>query len=110
MQLSGTASDDLPPVLATGSTDVHTIFVSLSARDADGRDAEYLHWHSLDHRPEQYRVAGIRHSLRLVSTPACRAARAASHGRYDLVDHVMTYYFTQDAAFDQFRALSVALI
>ena len=109
MQLSGTASDDLPAVLATGSTDVYAIFVSLSARDLEGRDAEYLHWHSLDHRPEQYRVAGLRHSVRLVSTPACRAARAVSNDRYDRVDHVMTYFFAQGAAFDQFRALSVAL-
>jgi hypothetical protein len=109
MKLSGTASDDLPAVLATGSTDVYTIFVSLSARDPEGRDAEYLHWHSLDHRPEQYRVAGLRHSLRLVSTPACRAARAVSSEKYDRVDHVMTYFFARDAAFDQFRALSAAL-
>jgi hypothetical protein len=109
MQLSGTASDTLPAVLATGSTDVQSIFVSLSARDPDGRDAEYLHWHSLDHRPEQYRVAGLRHSLRLVSTPACRAARAVSNAQYDRVDHVMTYFFAHGAAFDQFRALSVAL-
>src|SRR5579862_9198183 len=105
MQLSGTASDALPAVLATGSTDVYAIFVSLSARDPEGRDAEYLHWHSLDHRPEQYRVAGLRHSIRLVSTPAYRAARAASNERYDRVDHVMTYFFAQSAAFDQFRAL-----
>lgn len=109
MQLSGTTSEDLPAVLATGVGDVQTVFVSLSAREPDGRDAEYLHWHSLDHRPEQYRVAGLRHSMRLVSTPACRAARAAANDRYDRVDHVMTYYFTRDAAFDQFRALSVAL-
>ena len=109
MLLSGTTSEDLPAVPATGGGDVQTIFVSLSAREPDGRDAEYLHWHSLDHRPEQYRVAGLRHSMRLVSTPACRAARAAAADRYDRVDHVMTYYFTRDAAFDQFRALSVAL-
>ena len=35
-----------------------------------GRDAEYLRWHTLDHRPEQHRLAGVRASLRLVSTPA----------------------------------------
>src|ERR1700759_4226372 len=102
MQLGGTTSNDLPAVLATGSGDVQTVFVSMSAREPSGRDAEYLHWHSLDHRPEQYRVAGLRHSMRLVSTPACRAARAVSSERYDRVDHVMTYYFTRDAAFDQF--------
>lgn len=107
--LPGTPSDQLPAVLATGSTDVRTIFTSMTAREPDGRDAEYLQWHSLDHRPEQYRIAGLRHSIRLVSTPACRAARAFSDPRYDAVDHVMTYFFTEDAAFDQFGVLSAAL-
>ena len=88
--LPGTPSDQLPAVLASGASDVAYIFVSMSARDPNGRDADYLEWHSLDHRPEQYRVAGIRHSLRLVSTPDCRAARACSSGPYDAVDHVMT--------------------
>jgi hypothetical protein len=109
MTLPGTASDDLPAVLATGSTDVRMIFVSMSAREPDGRDAEYLEWHSLDHRPEQYRVAGLRHSVRLVSTPACRAARSHSDPQYDAVDHVMTYFFAEGAALDQFNALSAAL-
>jgi hypothetical protein len=107
--LPGTASDELPEVLAAGTTDVRLIFVSMSAREPDGRDAEYLEWHSLDHRPEQYRIAGLRHSLRLVSTPACRAARALGDPRYDAVDHVMTYFFAEDAALDQFSALSAAL-
>jgi len=107
--LSGTASDDLPAVLATGATDVRRIFVSMSAREPAGRDAQYLEWHSLDHRPEQHRLAGLRQSLRCVSTPACRAARAFSDPRYDAVDHLMTYFFTEDAALDQFGALSAAL-
>jgi hypothetical protein len=109
-KLSGTASDDLPQVLATGRTDVEMIFTSMSARDPSGRDAEYLQWHSLDHRPEQYRIAGLRHSIRLVSTPACRAARAFSDARYSAVDHVMTYFFAAAAALGQFRALSEALV
>lgn len=109
MILPGTASDQLPQVLATGTTDVRTIFLSMSAREPQGRDADYLEWHSLDHRVEQYRVAGIRHSLRLVSTPACRAARAISDARFDAADHVMTYFFTKHAAFEQFNALSAAL-
>ena len=107
--LSGTPSDQLPAVLATGGSDVSAIFVSMSARESNGRDADYLQWHSLDHRPEQYRVAGIRHSIRLVSTPACRAARACSDPLYDAVDHVMTYFFAENAALDQFGALSAAL-
>lgn len=107
--LPGTPSDQLPAVLATGVPDVSMIFASMSARESSGRDAEYLEWHSLDHRPEQYRIAGLRHSIRLVSTPACRAARASSDARYDAVDHVMTYFFADGAALDQFNALSAAL-
>jgi hypothetical protein len=109
LKLPGTPSDELTAVLATGVTDVTTIFVSMVSRAPDGRDAQYLEWHSLDHRPEQYRVAGLRHSLRLISTPACRAARAASDPRYDAVDHVMTYFFARTAALEQFTALSAAL-
>lgn len=109
LHLPGTASDDLPAVLATGSTDIRAIFLSMSARDTDGRDAQYLEWHSLDHRAEQHRIAGLRHSLRVISTPTCRAARLASDARFDAVDHVMTYFFTADAAFEQFNALSAAL-
>jgi len=96
-------------VLATGSTDVRAIFASMSAREVTGRDADYLVWHSMDHRPEQYRIAGIRHSIRLVSTPACRAARLHSDPRFDAVDHVMTYFLTAGAAFDKFWNLSEAL-
>ena len=109
MNLPGTASVDLPAVRAAGTTDVRKIFVSMTAREPAGRDAEYLEWHSLDHRPEQYRVAGLRHSIRLVSTPACRAARAISDSRYNAVDHVMTYFFAEGAALDQYSALSAAL-
>jgi len=109
MHLPGAPSDELPEVLATGATDVRRIFVSMSAREPSGRDAAYLEWHSLDHRPEQYRVAGLRHSIRLVSTPACRNARAISEPRFDAIDHVMTYFFAADAAFDQFHILSAAL-
>ena len=101
--LAGTPTDQLPDVLATGSTDVRLAFISLSAREPDGRDAEYLEWHHLDHRPEQHRLAGLRQSLRLVSTPACRAARAASVDSFDAVDHVMTYLF--DDAADAARLL-----
>lgn len=105
----GSPSDDLPDVLAVGTTDVRTAFVSLSARADDGRDAEYIEWHSTDHRPEQYRLAGMRHAQRLVSTPACRAARAAETPRYTAVDHVMTYLFGGGADLAAFAALGAAL-
>ena len=53
----GLASDELPEVLATGRANVTTIFASMSARHPEGRDADFLKWHSLDHRPEQHRLA-----------------------------------------------------
>ncbi len=84
-------------------------FISLSAREPHGRDADYIAWHSLDHRPEQHRLAGLRNSLRLVSTPACRAARAANDDRFSAVDHVMTYLFSDPAALSGFNDLGAAL-
>lgn len=107
--LSGTPSDDAPEILATGRTDITTLFVSMSGRHPDGHDADYLAWHTLDHRPEQQRLPELRMSLRLVSTPACRAARAAAVRPYDGVDHVMTYFFTDIGGLDGFNDLSVAL-
>ena len=56
----------------------------------------------LDHRPEQHRLSAVRASLRLVSTPACRAARAVSNARFDAVDHVMTYFFSDVGGMDGF--------
>ena len=109
MYLEGTPSDQLPDVLATGTTDVRMAFISLSAREPAGRDAEYIEWHSLDHRPEQYRLAELRSSLRLVSTPACRAARAASVDQFDATDHVMTYLFSNRDGLAGFTALGGAL-
>jgi hypothetical protein len=107
--LVGTPSDDVPAILATGHTDITTLFVSMSARHPQGHDADYLEWHSLDHRPEQYRLSTLRTSLRLVSTPACRAARAASHERYDATDHLMTYLFADVSGLPKFYELSVAI-
>ncbi len=72
----GAPSDEVDAILAAGGSGVTTIFASMAARHPDGADADYLAWHTLDHRPEQYRLASLRSSVRLVSTPACRAARA----------------------------------
>lgn len=79
----------------------------MSARSTEGRDAEYLEWHGLDHLPEQYRIAALRSGARWVSTPACRAARAAASPPYDSVDHVVAYLFAdpEEAALDTFFAL-----
>ncbi|MBU6266591.1 MAG: hypothetical protein KGN34_03560 [Sphingomonadales bacterium] len=109
MHLAGTPSDDVPAILATGSTDADFVFLSLSAREPQGRDAEYIEWHTLDHRPEQYRLSGLRNAVRLVSTPACRAARAASREAFDRVDHVMTYQFAGTGSMPGFGDLGAAL-
>ena len=109
MHLEGTPSEQLPDVLATGRSDAEFLFLSMSAREPDGRDAEYIEWHSLDHRPEQYRLAGLRNAIRLVSTPAARAARAASTGTYDAIDHVMNYQFNDGSAIPGFNDLGGAL-
>ena len=109
MMLPGTPSDEVGDVIATGRGEISTLFVSLATRHPDGADADYLRWHTLDHRPEQHRLAGVRASLRLVSTPACRSARVASRGRLDAVDHVMTYFFTDPGGLDAFTDLAAAL-
>src|SRR5215217_2900721 len=106
MLLPGTPSDEVDGVLATGRGDISTAFVSMAARHPDGADAEYLRWHTLDHRPEQHRLSAVRASLRLVSTPACRTA---SHDRFDPVDHVMSYFFSELARLDGFLTLATAL-
>jgi hypothetical protein len=109
MQLPGTPSDELPDVLATGTGDVTALFVSMATRHPDGADAEYLRWHTLDHRPEQHRLSAVRASLRLVSTAACRSARAHRRAPYDSIDHVMTYFFTDPGGMTGFLELSKAL-
>ena len=109
MELAGTPSDEVPAVLATGHGDIGILFVSMARRHPEGLDAEYLRWHTLDHRPEQHRLSAVRASLRLVSTPACRSARATTRGRFDAVDHVMTYFFTDVGGMKPFLQLADAL-
>jgi hypothetical protein len=110
MQLPGTPSDEIDAVVATGRGDITTLFVSMATRHPEGQDADYLQWHTLDHRPEQHRLSAVRASLRLVSTPACRSARAAGQDRYDAIDHVMTYFFSDPSGLDGFLDLAKALI
>lgn len=107
--LVGTPSDAAPEILATGRSDITTLFVSMAEKHPDGADANYLRWHTLDHRPEQQRLASLRTSLRIVSTPACRAARAATDAQFDAIDHVMTYFFTGIDGLEEFNALATAL-
>jgi hypothetical protein len=107
--LVGTPSDCVPEILAEGHGGITTLFVSMARRHPDGADAQYLRWHTLDHRPEQHRLASVRASLRVVSTAACRAARAASDERFDAIDHVMTYFFAGIDGLNDFDKLSKAL-
>ncbi len=92
---------------------------SLAQASPDGpqADADYLAWHLLDHLPEQYRNDALVHGLRWVSTPACRARRAArmsaspDAARFDAVHHVTHYLFADpvDQALDDFLALGSEL-
>jgi hypothetical protein len=109
VQLPGTPSDSVDGVLAAGRGDISTLFVSMATRHPEGLDVDYLQWHTLDHRPEQHRLSSVRASLRLVSTPACRAARLPGDERLDAVDHVMTYFFSDREGLRAFNELSKAL-
>jgi len=109
MHLEGTPSDQLPVVLGTGQETGQFVYISMSEREPAGRDAEYIEWHSLDHRPEQHRLPQLRQSLRVASTPACRKARAANAAPYDAIDHVMTYLFSADDGLPGFYVLGEAL-
>ncbi len=104
-------SDESTTVSALGRGDITAAVVSMSARHPDGHDEAYLRWHGLDHLPEQYRLAGLRHGARWVSTPACRAVRLASAPRFDAVDHVVQYLFADpvDVGLDGFFSLGKAL-
>lgn len=108
-ELPGSPSDGVPEILATGRSDIATLFLSMSERHPHGSDADYLRWHTLDHRPEQQRLGAVRTSLRVVSTPACRRVRAASAASFEAVDHVMTYFFTDGEGLAGFNALAIAL-
>lgn len=107
--LTGTPSDQASAVLATGDSDASTLFVSMSERHPEGADADYLRWHTLDHRPEQQRLKSIRASLRVVSTPDCRSARAFNDERFDPIAHVMTYFFRDINGLGEFNDLGGAL-
>ncbi|HWE70172.1 MAG TPA: hypothetical protein VG205_07400 [Acidimicrobiales bacterium] len=86
-------------------------FFSLSSGSPDGDDRAYLAWHQLDHMPEQYQLPGIVLGQRWVSTPACRAARAAGESGWSEVDHVVCYLMGEpvDETIDDFYALGQTL-
>jgi len=89
--LPGGPSDETPAILETGQGPVAAAVFGMSVRSPTGDDAAYIRWHLLDHLPEQYRVGGIRHGARWVSTPECRQARALQGGELDAVDHIINY-------------------
>lgn len=72
--------------------------LSMGARSPSGDDAAYLEWHALDHMPEQFRIDGLLHGQRWVSTAALRAARAAEDGHFTAVDHVVQYLVSEPVA------------
>jgi hypothetical protein len=55
----------------------------------------YNEWHQLDHLPEQFPIPGIAYGQRWVSTPACRAARAACSDELDPVHYLALYLLTE---------------
>jgi hypothetical protein len=67
----------------------------------------YNEWHQLDHMPEQFPLRGIAYGQRWVSTPACRAARAASGPRLDAIHYMTLYLITEpvDETLREFRQL-----
>jgi hypothetical protein len=109
--LPGGPSDETPAILETGQGPVAAAVFGMSVRSPTGDDAAYIRWHLLDHLPEQYRVGGIRHGARWVSTPECRQARALQGGALDDVDHVVNYLMSdpvregQEAAYRLMVAL-----
>ncbi|HZP29908.1 MAG TPA: hypothetical protein VFC99_13215 [Acidimicrobiia bacterium] len=62
----------------------------------------YNEWHQLDHMPEQFPLPGIAFGQRWVSTPACRAARAAD-GELLAPIHYVTLYLMLDPVDETLR-------
>jgi hypothetical protein len=85
---------------------------SLSTSSPDGNDARYLEWHALDHMPQQFEIPGVLFAQRWVSTPECRAARAMQTERFEPVNHVVHYLFSEPVAptVDEFFELRDHLI
>lgn len=67
----------------------------------------YNEWHQLDHMPEQFPLDGIAFGQRWVSTPACRAARAASGELLAPIHYVTLYLITEpvERTLDEFMQL-----
>lgn len=75
-----------------------TVFVAFLAV-ADGRHDAFLHWHELDHRPENHGgIAHIFHSERFIAGPGQLAdRRLAGSGPFaDPGQYLMTYWSTAE--------------
>jgi hypothetical protein len=82
-------------------------FFSFTEITDPGEHRAYNEWHQLDHMPEQFPLRGIAYGQRWVSTPACRAARAASGARLDPIHYMTLYLVTEpvDETLREFRQL-----
>jgi hypothetical protein len=87
-------------------TEIAAGFFSFTEVTRPDEHHAYNEWHMLDHMPEQYTLPGIAWGQRWVSTPACRAARAASGPLLDPV-HYLTLYLVvppvEESLVDFFR-------
>jgi hypothetical protein len=72
-------------------SEVAAAFFSFTEVTRADEHRAYNEWHQLDHLPEQYTLPGIVWGERWVSTPDCRAARAASGPLLDPVHYLTTY-------------------
>jgi hypothetical protein len=86
-------------------------FFSFTEVTDPGAHAAYNAWHQLDHLPEQFPLPGIVYGQRWVSTPACRAARAASAPALDSIHYVTCYLMAEPIVqtLDDFFALGAEL-
>ena len=81
---------------ATGPMNkVRVGFFSFTEVTDPGQHRSYNEWHQLDHMPEQYPLPGIAFGQRWVSTPACRAARAADEELLRPIHYVTLYLMTE---------------
>ena len=110
MQLPGSPRTTSPKSSRPVRGDITTLFVSMATRHPDGTDAEYLRWHTLDHRPEQHRLIGRTCVAEIgvdAGLPVPHVPRAPA--AIDAIDHVMTYFFSDLGGMKGFLELSRAL-
>ena len=84
---------------------------SLTATAPPDDDGSYLHWHLLDHMPEQYQLPGIVHGLRWIADGDYVGHRLAAHGSLGEVGNAVHYLVSDpvEETFDDFVALGRTL-